>query len=260
MEFSISTWNVNSIRARMELLLKWLGESRVNIACLQETKVTDDKFPSEQFEEMGYHVAFKGQKAYNGVCILSRYPFSNIKKNFDDIEHGQKRLLEAYIEDITIINAYFPQGKVPWSDSFYYKIDFIEGLKDYLDKNFDPEKNNVILLGDFNVAPHEIDVYDADALKNTVGFHEREREALSYLKDWGFVDLFREMNKNSREYTWWDYRNSSFKRNRGMRVDHIWASGRLAKRCTSCNIARDMRKMPVPSDHAPVTAIFEKSQ
>ncbi|KAA0001500.1 MAG: hypothetical protein FE040_00145 [Thermoplasmata archaeon] len=152
MEFSIATWNVNSIRARMELLLEWLLESSVDVACLQEIKVEEEKFPSQKFEEMGYHVAVKGQKAYNGVCILSRYPFKEIKKDFDEIEHGQKRILQVSIEDITIINAYFPQGKIPESEYFYYKIDFIEGLRLYLDKNFNPMEDKVILLGDFNVA------------------------------------------------------------------------------------------------------------
>lgn len=258
MNLSVATWNVNSVRTRMGPLLKWLGESRVDIACLQETKVADSEFPSRQFEDAGYNTAVKGQKTYNGVCILSRYPISDIKQNFDDIEHGQKRIISALVGGITIINAYFPQGKIPWSDSFYYKIDFIEGLRDYLDKNFDSGNDDIIILGDFNVAPDEIDVYDADALRNTVGFHEREREALLYLKEWGFVDLFREKNKNLREYTWWDYRNASFKRDRGMRVDHIWASEGLAKRCTACTIDRDMRKIPRPSDHVPVTAIFRK--
>ena len=254
MEFSIATWNVNSIRARMELLLEWLLESSVDVVCLQETKVKDDEFPIEEFKEMGYHIAVKGQKAYNGVCILSRYPFKEIKKDFDEIEHGQKRILQVSIEDITIINAYFPQGKIPESEYFYYKIDFIEGLRLYLDKNFNPMEDKVILLGDFNVAPDEIDVYDADALRNTIGFHEREREALSYLREWGFVDLFREKNESLIEYTWWDYRNASFRRNMGMRVDHIWASEKLAKRCITCTIAREMRGMPKPSDHVPVIA------
>jgi len=257
MGFSIATWNVNSIRARMELILKWLGESRVDVACLQETKVADDEFPFQEFKEMGYHVAVKGQKTYNGVCILSRHPLAKIKKDFDEIEHDQKRLIEANIDGIEIINAYFPHGKFPWSDSFYYKIDFIEGLRAYLDKNFDSERDDVIILGDFNVAPDEIDVYDAEVLENTIGFHEREREALLYLKEWGFVDLFREKNKNSREYTWWDYRGASFKRDAGMRVDHIWASKKLAKKCIKCSINRGMRAQPRPSDHAPVEALFE---
>jgi len=244
MEFSIATWNVNSIRARIELILQWLRESMVDVACLQEIKVEEEKFPSQKFEEMGYHIAVKGQKTYNGVCTLSRYPFKEIKKDFDEIEHGQKRILQVSIEDITIINAYFPQGKIPESEYFYYKIDFIEGLRLYLDKNFNPMEDEIILLGDFNVAPDEIDVYDADALRNTIGFHEREREALSCLGEWGFVDLFRAKNKKLKEYTWWDYRNASFRRNMGMRVDHIWASEKLAKRCTTCTIAREMRGMP----------------
>jgi len=254
MEFSIATWNVNSIRARMELLLEWLLESSVDVVCLQETKVKDDEFPIEEFKEMGYHIAVKGQKAYNGVCILSRYPFKEIKKDFDEIEHGQKRILQVSIEDITIINAYFPQGKIPESEYFYYKLDFMEKLRAYLDGNFDSSRDDIILLGDFNVAPDEIDVYDAEALRNTIGFHEDEREALSYLKEWGFVDLFREKNESLIEYTWWDYRNASFRRNMGMRVDHIWASEKLAKRCIICTIAREMRGMPKPSDHVPVIA------
>jgi len=254
MGFSIATWNENSIRARMELLLQWLEDRKVDVACLQEIKVEQERFPSQKFEEMGYHIALKGQKTYNGVCILSKYPLAKIKKDFNVIEQGQKRVIQASINGITVINAYFSQGKFPESEDFYYKIDFIEGLRLYLDKSFDTIEDNVILLGDFNVAPDEIDVYDADALRNAVGFHEREREALSYLKEWGFVDLFREKNGNSREYTWWDYRNASFRRNMGMRVDHIWASEKLAKRCVSCAIDREMREMPKPSDHVPVIA------
>jgi len=258
MEFSIATWNVNSVRARMELLLEWLRESSVDVVCLQETKVKDDEFPMEEFKEMGYHVAVKGQKTYNGVCTLSRCPFDGIKTDFDEIEQGHKRILQVSVGGITIINAYFPQGKIPESEYFYYKLDFMGNLRAYLDGNFDSSGDDVILLGDFNVAPDEIDVYDAEALRNTIGFHEDEREALSYLKEWGFVDLFRAKNEDSGEFTWWDYRNASFRRNMGMRVDHVWASGNMAERCTSCRIDRNMRKMPRPSDHVPVIATFEQ--
>jgi exodeoxyribonuclease-3 len=254
---SVATWNVNSIRARMELLREWLHEEKMDIACIQETKVTDDEFPYDELKEMGYSIAAKGQKAYNGVCTLSKYSFSSVKKDFEHIERGEKRIIEVVAEGINIINAYFPHGKFPGSESFHYKIDFIEGLRDYLDKNFDFKKDKVIILGDFNVAPEELDVYDADALENTIGFHEREREALLYLKSWGFVDLFREKNNGMREYTWWDYRSASFKRNAGMRVDHIWASEKLAARCVECSINRGMRAKPKPSDHAPVKAVFE---
>ncbi len=255
MPFSIATWNVNSLRARMDLLLYWLKSRKIDVLCLQETKVEDGQFPKEIFEELGYHVLFKGEKAYNGVCILSMYPFKSIKKDFGNIEGEQKRILEASIDDFTIINAYFPHGKIPDSSSFYYKIDFVEGLRLYLDENFG-SNDNLILTGDFNIAPEEIDVFDADFLKNAIGFHPREREALLYLKEWGFIDLFRHCNKNVKGYTWWDYRNSSFKKNKGMRIDHIWASEKMAEHCKKCIIDKEMRGKPKPSDHAPVIAEF----
>lgn len=256
MSISVATWNVNSLRARMDLLTGWLQSNNIDIICLQETKVEDEKFPQETFKKMGYHVVFKGEKTYNGVCTLSSYPFVAVKKDFESIEGKQKRILEVTIEGgITIINAYFPHGKMVGSDSFQLKIEFIKKLRDYIKKNFD-ESDKTLLVGDFNVAPEEIDVYDPEILQYYIGFSIDERNAVKELYSIGFIDIFRLHNKESEEYSWWDYRSNSFKRNAGMRVDHIWGFEEISKNSKKCFIDREMRAKPKPSDHAPVISEF----
>ncbi|MDD3492880.1 MAG: exodeoxyribonuclease III [Candidatus Thermoplasmatota archaeon] len=257
MTLTVATWNVNSIRARMDLLLEWLRGSRPDVACLQETKVADQEFPEEAFTQLGYQAAFKGQKTYNGVCILSRLPLDDVVTDFEVIEEDEKRLLQVRAGEVTVIDAYVPHGQVPESAAFYRKIDFLEGLRVYLDNHFNPRDDHLVLVGDFNVAPEAKDVYDPGLLEGSIGFYPREREALAYLRDWGFVDVFRRCNPGTTAFSWWDYRGSAFAHDRGMRLDHIWVSPPLASRCSDCVIQRAWRGRPRPSDHAPVVATFD---
>ncbi|MFO8132462.1 MAG: exodeoxyribonuclease III [Thermoplasmatota archaeon] len=255
MTLSVATWNVNSIRARMDLLLEWLRGYEPDVVCLQETKVRDEEFPVDVFDELGYTVTFKGQKAYNGVCILSSMELDDVRKDFMDIEGDDRRLLQASIGNVTVINGYFPHGRMPGSPAFYDKLDFIESLREYMDDTFSPD-DAVVLLGDFNVAPEPIDVYDPGLLEGSIGFHPRERETLGLLQEWGFVDAYRTLHPDVEAFSWWDYRGG-FKNNRGMRVDHVWTSYALRDTIEECVIHREMRTAEKPSDHVPVVASLD---
>ncbi|WP_022670111.1 exodeoxyribonuclease III [Hippea alviniae] len=254
MEFKIASWNVNSIRARLSLVLEFLKERNPDVLCIQETKVEDKLFPKEEFEELGYKVAFKGEKRFNGIATISKHPITIEPLEFEG-EKNQKRTLITKINGITIINLYFPNGQTPESEHFKYKIEFIYKLKDFLLKHYTNEKN-LIILGDFNVAKEEIDVYDKDAMEGKIGFHPKEREALNELYEFGFVDLFRKFSKE-KAFSWWDYRAGNFWKNIGLRIDYIWSTPELAQKCKECFIDRTYRKKKKPSDHAPVVAVFE---
>lgn len=253
--FRIATWNVNSINARIHLIKKFIEERLPDVIALQETKIEDKNFPSEIFYEMGYNCIFKGQKAYNGVAIISKVKIDSFEKEFREIEGEDKRILLIETNGIKIMNAYFPHGKNIGSEQFKFKINFIEKLADYIKKNF--SSDDFILVGDFNVALEEIDVYAPEILQYSVGFSIEERKAIKRLYEVGFEDVFRLHNKNSGEYTWWDYQSNSFRRNAGMRIDHIWAKGEVAHKSKNCFIDKEFRAMNKPSDHAPVIAEFE---
>ncbi|MCD6481201.1 MAG: exodeoxyribonuclease III [Thermoplasmata archaeon] len=253
---SVATWNVNSLNARLPLVERLIEELEPDVLALQEIKMENEKFPVNFFRERGYESVFKGEKGYNGVAIVSKFEITSSDENFEKVEGKQKRILLAEIEGLKIINAYFPHGKMIGSPSFEYKIGFIEGLRGYITENFG-KKENLLLVGDFNVAPEEKDVYAPEIMQYSIGFSREERDAISRLKNAGFVDIFRLHNKKEGEYTWWDYRSNSFKRNAGMRVDHIWGFSGVAERSRGCFIYKRMREMPRPSDHAPVIALFE---
>ena len=249
----LATWNVNSINARLDLLKAFLKEVKPDVIALQETKVEDDKFPNI-FETMGYEATFKGQKGYNGVAILSKFGFDSIEKDFKWIEGEEKRIIMVEIKGIKIMDAYFPHGKFIGSSSYQFKLEFIRSLASYLKKFMELP---FIIVGDFNVAMEEKDVYEPSILQYSIGFSEEERKALKELYEIGFIDVFRMHNKKDGQYTWWDYRANSFKRNAGMRIDYIWATEKMANKCKRCYIAKEYRAKPKPSDHAPVVAEFE---
>ncbi len=255
MKIKVVTWNVNSIRARLPLVLEFIEHKKPDIVCMQETKVEDKLFPKDAFENIGYNVAIFGEKRFNGVSTLSKFPFENVKPHIFNEKVNQKRTLITKINDITIINLYFPNGQSPGSEAFQYKINFIYKLKDFLDENFSIN-DNLVILGDFNVAMEEIDVYDKEAMEGKIGFHPEERKALRDLYSWGFVDLFRKFNKG-KAFSWWDYRAGGFWKDIGLRIDYIWATPKLAKKCVECFIDKSFRRKKKPSDHAPVVAIFE---
>ncbi len=253
----VGSFNVNSIRARLPIVLAWLAEQKPDILCVQETKVQDVDFPADAFDEAGYKHVFKGQKSYNGVAIFSRSKISKVKFGFDDEPKDESRLIRAEINGISIVNTYVPQGYLPESEKFQYKLNWFERLLRYFDKNFKLAEP-VVWVGDFNIAPEAIDVYDPENLSGHVCYHPKVQERLQKILQWGFVDVFRMHCKEPGQYTFWDYRlRNSFSRNLGWRLDHIMTTESLAKKCTACYIDKEPRTKEKPSDHTPIVAEFE---
>ena len=256
--FKAASFNTNSIRARLPLILDWLDREKVDVLCLQETKVEDKDFPLAEFSKKGYNMAFCGRKAYNGVAIISPHPLENVQSGIGDwAEPGEARLIGATVRGIPVVNTYVPQGFDPKSDIFLYKLKWIRAMREYFDSRFKPE-DKLVWLGDFNVAPEPIDVYDPKKLYGRIGYHPEEHKALQYVKEWGFVDVFRLHVKDGGHYTFWDYRVPKlFERNLGWRVDHIWATAPMAATSLSAWIDRAPRQMERPSDHTFIIAEFD---
>jgi len=254
----VASFNVNSLRARLTLVLQWLAEHQPDILCVQETKVQDIDFPTNEFDETEYKYTFKGQKSYNGVAIFSRSKSTNVEFGFDDEPRDQPRLIKAEINGIAIVNTYIPQGYLPGSEKFEYKLNWFNRLLTFFEKNFTPT-DPVLWVGDFNVAPEPIDVYDPEGLLGHVCYHPDVHKALNDVVQWGFVDVFRMHCREAGQYTFWDYRmRNSFKRNLGWRLDHIMATEPLAKKCTACYIDKKPRVAERPSDHTPIVAEFNQ--
>jgi exodeoxyribonuclease-3 len=252
----IATWNVNSVFARMPLVVRWIEEAQPDVLCLQETKTTDDKFPAHDFLELGYNSAFIGQKSYNGVAILSKYEIEDVQRNFPgDDETAPARLIAATINGVRIVNTYIPNGTELFTDPFRFKLDWLQRLRHFFDETC-PKDTDVLLCGDFNVAPDERDVYDVRAWEGKLHFSKPERAALEYVRRWGFVDAFRLFHEEGKLFSWWNYREGAFFRNNGLRIDHIWVSPSLAARCLHCHIDKSPRAWERPSDHTPVVAEF----
>jgi exodeoxyribonuclease III len=253
----IATWNVNSIRIRLPRLVSWLKRRQPDIVCLQETKVVDEDFPLAEISEAGYNAVINGQKTYNGVAILSRSPIAEVRKSLsDDPTTEEKRLLAATIDGIRVINVYAPNGGALDSDKYTYKLDWYRRLRKMLDESFNPA-DDLVICGDFNVAPEDRDVWDPDQWRDQVLFSEPEKAALRELTEWGLIDSLRLHRQEAGIYTWWDYRAGAFHRGWGLRIDHLLMSSSLAKRCKEVEIDRNERKGEKPSDHAPVIALIE---
>jgi exodeoxyribonuclease-3 len=252
----IASFNVNGLRARAPLVAEWLKAVRPDILCVQETKVQDKEFPLDAFADTGYKCIFKGQKSYNGVAIFSKSEAKNVSAGFEDEPKDESRLLKAQIDGIIIVNTYVPQGYLPESQQYIYKLNWFERLRKFFEKNFKPAEP-VLWMGDLNVAPEDIDVYDPIGLRGHVCFNEDVSNALKKVAKWGFEDLFRMHCKESGQYTFWDYRErGAFTRNRGWRLDHIMATQVLAEKCNACYIDKEPRKLERPSDHTPIIAEF----
>ena len=253
----IATWNVNSVAARLPLVLKWLESARPDVLCMQEIKCVDARFPRDVFSEIGYHSEVFGQPTYNGVAVLSREECRDVARGFPgDDREAPARLLAVTVGGVRIVNVYVPNGGFVGSDKYSFKLDWMRRLRDYFDAACDHEAP-VLLCGDFNVAPEEIDVHDPELWRGQVLFSDPERSALDRVRQWGFVDVFRLHNPEGKHFSWWDYRAGSFRRDAGLRIDHIWASEALAARSTAAAIDKGPRGWERPSDHAPVTAEFE---
>ena len=260
MALSVATWNVNSLKVRLPHLLDWLGRHATDVVCLQETKLTDDRFPVEELQAAGYRSVFAGQKTYNGVAILLREagtpPPADVRVNLPNFADEQKRLLAVTLDGLRIVNGYFPNGQAVGSEKFEYKLAWLAALTDWLRGEL-ARHEQVLLAGDFNIAPEPRDVHDPALWEGQVLFSEAERAAFRALLDLGLRDSFRLFEQAERSYTWWDYRNLAFRRKMGLRIDHILLSAPLAARCSACTIDVEPRRREQPSDHAPVIATLD---
>lgn len=252
----LATWNVNSLKVRLPHVLKWLEENPVDVLCLQETKTTDDKFPVAELEAVGYQVAFSGQKTYNGVAILSRHPMGEITKNNPLFPDEQQRIIAATINGMRVICAYVPNGQSVDSEKYQYKMRWLTALRDWLKQELETHPQ-LAILGDYNIAPADNDVHDPVAWQGSVLVSDAERAAFEELRSLNLADAFRLFEQPEKVYSWWDYRQMAFRRNMGLRIDHILLSPPLAKRCTGCVIDKLPRKWEQPSDHTPVIATIE---
>jgi exodeoxyribonuclease-3 len=249
----IATWNVNSLKVRLPHLLQWLAENPVDVLCIQETKLTDDKFPQAEINAAGYQVAFTGQKTYNGVAILSRQPLQDVVRNNPRFPDEQQRIIAATIDGVRFICAYVPNGQMVDSDKYAYKLSWLSSLREWLAEEMAMHEE-LAILGDYNIAPEDRDVHDPVEWAGQIHCSDKERAALASLVELGLCDSFRLFEQPEKSYSWWDYRQLAFRRNRGLRIDHILLSPKLAKRCIACAIDRDPRKWEQPSDHTPVIA------
>jgi len=252
----IATWNVNSLRVRLPHLTAWLAAHPVDIIALQETKLPDADFPTAALETLGYHVAFNGQRTYNGVATLAREPLDAYALEIPGFDDTQRRVLAATVGRVRVINVYVPNGQTVGSEKYAYKLRWLAGLRAWLADEL-REHPRAVVLGDFNIAPEDRDVHDPAAWAGSVLVSDLEREALQAIVQLGLTDTFRLFEQPPQSFSWWDYRMAAFRRNRGLRIDHILASGALAATCRSCDIDREPRKSERPSDHAPVTATFD---
>ena len=250
----IATWNVNSIRSRLDRLLSWLEKAEPDVLCLQELKVANDAFPYDAIRNAGYHAAVHGQKTYNGVAVLSRQEATDVRVGLDD-EDEQARLITVDLAGIHVASVYVPNGQSVGSEKWAYKLQWLGKLRKYLDERFDAS-TPLVLGGDFNVAIDDLDVANPQSWAGSVLCHQDAREALENVKRWGLTDVFREHHPQGGVYSWWDYRMLSFPKNDGVRIDHLLASAPMAQQCTAAEIDREERKGTKPSDHAPVVGIF----
>lgn len=257
MILKVATWNVNSIKARLERALPWLDRARPHVVCLQELKVPDEDFPRAEIAEAGYHAAVYGQRTYNGVAILSRSELSEVRTGMqDDEEDPQARVISCKTYGVHVVSAYVPNGREVGSDKWEYKLGWLRRFRDYVQREFTPD-DPALLCGDFNVAPHDRDVANPERWRDSVLCHEAGRESLRALMALGYRDTIRIHHKDDGPYSWWDYRRLAFPKGDGLRIDHIFATEALASRCTAAYVDRDERKGSKPSDHAPVIAEFD---
>jgi exodeoxyribonuclease III len=251
----IATWNVNSIRARLERLLAWLGHHEPDVLCLQELKVTDDEFPLEALSEVGYAAAVHGQPTYNGVALLTRTPVDGLTRGLGDRdEPGQARLVSGVVSGIRVASIYVPNGSEVGSDKYEYKLEWLERLGRWVERA--AAAGPLVVCGDLNIAPDDLDIARPDEWQNTVLTTEEVRGGFRRLLTAGLVDVFRQHHPEGGVYSWWDYRRLAFAKGDGIRLDHVLTTADLASHCTEAWVDREERKGEKPSDHAPVVAEF----
>ncbi|MBI1285364.1 MAG: exodeoxyribonuclease III [Thiobacillus sp.] len=249
----IAAWNVNSLKVRLPQLLDFLATRQPDVVCLQETKLTDDNFPVAELEAAGYRAVFAGQKTYNGVAIVSRSAPTDVQVGIPGLEDEQKRVIAATVDGVRVVCVYCPNGQSLDSDKYPYKLAWFDALAAWL-KDELARFPRLAVLGDYNVAPEDRDVHDPEAWKDSVLVSAPERERFRALLALDLKDSFRLFEQPEKTFSWWDYRMMGFRRNHGLRIDHILLSPPLAVACTSSTVDRDMRKLERPSDHAPVVA------
>ena len=247
----LATWNVNSLAVRLPQVLEWLTAHPVEVLVLQETKLTDDKFPQAEIEAAGYRVQFHGQKTYNGVALLSRGDATDIVRNIPGFDDAQARVIAGTVDGVRTIGAYFPNGQAPDSDKFVYKMRWLQALQDWVRDEL-TRHPALVLMGDFNIAPEDRDVYDPVAWAGQIHCTPEERAHFQALAGLGLADAFRLFEQPPKSWSWWDYRNLAFRKNQGLRIDHILVSAALQPRVLACTIDKLPRKNERPSDHAPV--------
>jgi exodeoxyribonuclease-3 len=251
----LATWNVNSLAVRLPQLLEWLAANPVDAIVLQELKLTDDKFPHAELQAAGYVAQCFGQRTYNGVALLSRESATDVVRNIPGFEDEQARVIAGTVQGVRVIGAYFPNGQAPGSDKFAYKMHWLEALAAWV-KAEQAAHPALVLAGDFNIAPEDRDVYDPVAWAGQIHCTDEERTHFRALLATGLHDAFRLFEQPPKSWSWWDYRNLAFRKNQGLRIDHILVSEALRPRVAACTIDKAPRKNERPSDHAPVVATF----
>ncbi len=247
----LATWNVNSLAVRLPQVLDWLAVHAVDALVLQETKLSDDKFPVAEIEAAGYRVAWFGQKTYNGVALLSKAPADGVLRNIPGFDDDMARVITGTVAGVRIVGGYFPNGQAPDSDKFQYKLRWLQALNGWLQGELKAHPQ-LVLMGDYNIAPEDRDVYDPVAWAGQIHCTPEERAHFRALIDLGLVDAFRLFEQPPKSWSWWDYRNLAFRKNQGLRIDHILVSEALRSRVAACSIDKLPRKNERPSDHAPV--------
>jgi exodeoxyribonuclease-3 len=247
----LATWNVNSLNVRMLHLTDWLHANPVDVLVLQETKLTDDKFPAAELQAAGYHVAFFGQKTYNGVALLTKNEHDTVVRNIPRFTDEQARVISASVDGLRVVCAYVPNGQAPGTDKFEYKLQWLRGLRDWMRDELALHRD-VVLMGDFNIAPEDRDVHDPVLWAGQILCTDEERAQFRHLLELGLVDAFRLFDQPPKSWSWWDYRGLAFRKNQGLRIDHILVSESLRTRVRACTIDKTPRKLERPSDHVPV--------
>ncbi|BAT53078.1 Exodeoxyribonuclease III [Nostoc sp. NIES-3756] len=258
----VATWNVNSIRTRLEHVIDWLKQNPVDVLCLQETKVVDADFPRSPLESLGYHLYISGQKAYNGVALISQQPLTDVTSGFTpilpDIEpiwDEQKRVITGVLDGVRIVNLYVPNGSAIASEKYEYKLRWLTVLREYL-RSLLLLQPAICVCGDFNIALEDIDIHEKVKAENHIMASPAERQALRDVLELGFADAFRKFTSEGGHFSWWDYRAAAFRRNQGWRIDHHYLTSVLYEQAKSCIIDISPRKLTQPSDHTPVIVEF----
>lgn len=255
----LASWNVNSLKVRLDQVLSWLETTNTDILALQETKLIDSAFPKEVFQERGYHVSYAGQKTYNGVAMISKYPMCDVVVDMPEFDDPQRRVLAVSIGDLRVINFYVPNGSAVDSDKYHYKLNWLNQAHTFIAQELQ-RYPRLAVVGDFNIAPEDCDVHDPKAWLGCVHVSPLEREAFANLLTLGLTDSFRMFNQAEQSYSWWDYRQAAFRRNMGLRIDHILLSESLKKECIESGIDKSPRSSDRPSDHAPIWVIINNPQ